>query len=190
MPRENFTCLTRLDHNRAIGQIASKLKVSPKSIKNMTIWGNHSSTQFPDARYATVNINGKDTPVYDAIKDDNWLKNDFVSGVQKRGAAVIAARKLSSAMSAAKAICDHMRDWWSGTKNNEWTSMGVISDGSYDIEKGLVYSYPVNVKGGKISIVQDLKIDDWSREQLDKTAKELMEEKNDAFKATNTDQKH
>jgi len=189
IPRENFTCLTRLDHNRAIGQIATKLKVSPKAVKNVAIWGNHSSTQFPDARFATVNVNGKDTPVYDAIKDDNWLKNDFVSTVQKRGAAVIAARKLSSAMSAAKAICDHMRDWWSGTKDNEWVSMGVISDGSYNIEKGLVYSYPVQVKGGKISVVQNLKIDDWSREQLDKTAKELTEEKNDAFKAT-SDEKH
>jgi malate dehydrogenase len=187
IPRENFTCLTRLDHNRAIGQIALKLKVSPSAVKNIIIWGNHSSTQFPDARQATVNINGKDTPAYDAIKDDNWIKNDFVSTVQKRGAAVIAARKLSSAMSAAKAICDHMRDWWQGTKDNEWISMGLISDGSYDIEKGLVFSYPVQIKNGKISIVQGLKLDDWSREMLDKTQKELVEEKNDAVKATSSD---
>ncbi|CAF0982996.1 unnamed protein product [Adineta ricciae] len=187
IPRENFSCLTRLDHNRAKAQIANRLKVSPENVKNVTIWGNHSSTQFPDVRSATVNVNGKDTPVYDAVKDDNWLKNDFISTVQKRGAAVIAARKLSSAMSAAKAICDHMRDWWNGTKDNEWVSMGVISDGSYDIEKGLVFSYPVQIKDGKISIVQGLKIDEWSREMIEKTQKELVEEKNDAVKATSSD---
>jgi malate dehydrogenase len=187
IPRENFTCLTRLDHNRAKAQIASRLKVSPDAVKNLTIWGNHSSTQFPDVHSATVNINGKETPVYEAIKDDNWLKNDFVSTVQKRGAAVIAARKLSSAMSAAKAICDHMHDWWQGTKDNDWISMGLISDGSYDIEKGLVFSYPVHVKNGKFSIVQGLKLDDWSREMIDKTQKELIEEKNDALKATSSD---
>jgi len=187
IPRENFTCLTRLDHNRATAQIASRLKVSPDTIKNVTIWGNHSSTQFPDVRASTVTINGKETPVYEAVKDDNWLKNDFVSAVQKRGAAVIAARKLSSAMSAAKAICDHMHDWWQGTKDDNWVSMGVISDGSYDIEKGLVFSYPVQIKNGKISIVQGLKLDDWSRELIDKTQKELVEEKNDALKATSSD---
>ncbi|CAF1548949.1 unnamed protein product [Adineta steineri] len=184
IPRENFTCLTRLDHNRAKGQIASRLKVTPDAVKNVIIWGNHSSTQFPDVRSATVTIHGKETPVYEAVKDDNWLKNDFVSTVQKRGAAVIAARKLSSAMSAAKAICDHMRDWWHGTNENEWVSMGIISDGSYDIEKGLVFSYPIEIKNGKLSIVQDLKMDDWSRELIDKTQKELVEEKNDALKAT------
>lgn len=187
IPRENFSCLTRLDHNRATAQIASKLKVSPSVVKNVIIWGNHSSTQFPDARSATVTIDGKETPVYDAVKDDHWLKNDFISTVQKRGAAVIAARKLSSAMSAAKAICDHMRDWWHGTKDGEWVSMGIISDGSYGIEKGLVFSYPIQIKGGKLSIVQDLKIDDWSREMLDKTQKELVEEKNDAVKATSSE---
>lgn len=187
IPRENFTCLTRLDHNRAKAQIALRLKVSPDAVKNLTIWGNHSSTQFPDVSSATVNINGKETPVFEAVKDDNWLKNDFVSSVQKRGAAVIAARKLSSAMSAAKAICDHMRDWWQGTEGNDWVSLGLISDGSYDIEKGLVYSYPVQIKNGKISIVQGLKLDDWSREMLDKTQKELVEEKNDALKATSSD---
>jgi malate dehydrogenase len=187
IPRENFTCLTRLDHNRAIGQIALKLKVSPCAVKNIIIWGNHSSTQFPDARHGTVNINGKETPAYDAIKDENWLKNDFVSTVQKRGAAVIAARKLSSAMSAAKAICDHVRDWWQGTKDNEWISMGLISDGSYDIEKGLVFSYPVQIKNGKISIVQGLKLDDFARGMIDKTQKELVEEKDDALKATSSD---
>jgi malate dehydrogenase len=187
IPRENFSCLTRLDHNRAKGQIASRLKVSPDAVKNVIIWGNHSSTQFPDVRAATVDINGTATPVFDAIKDDHWLKNDFISIVQKRGAAVIAARKLSSAMSAAKATCDHMRNWWQGTHGNEWVSMGVISDGSYGIEKGLVFSYPVQIKNGKYSVVQGLAIDDWSREMIEKTQKELVEEKNDAIKATSSD---
>lgn len=187
IPRENFSCLTRLDHNRAKGQIAHRVKVSPDAVKNVIIWGNHSSTQFPDVRSATVNVNGKDTPVYEAVNDENWLKNDFVSTVQKRGAAVIAARKLSSAMSAAKAICDHTHDWWLGTKDNEWVSMGVISDGSYGIEKGLVFSYPVQVKNGQYTIVQGLKFDDWSQDLINKTQKELVEEKNDAVKATSSD---
>ncbi|CAF2712562.1 unnamed protein product [Rotaria sp. Silwood2] len=187
IPRENFTCLTRLDHNRAKSQIASRLKVSPDVVKNVIIWGNHSSTQFPDVCSATAIVNGKETSVYEAVQNDNWLKNEFISTVQKRGAAVIAARKLSSAMSAAKAICDHMRDWWQGTKDNEWVSMGIISDGSYDIEKGLVFSYPVRIKNGKLSIVQDLKLDDWSREMIDKTQKELIEEKTDALKATSSE---
>ncbi|CAF0920848.1 unnamed protein product [Adineta ricciae] len=187
IPRENFTCLTRLDHNRAKAQLASRLKVSSSAIKNVIIWGNHSSTQFPDVRSATVSINGQETAVYDAIRDDQWLKNDFVSTVQKRGAAVIAARKLSSAMSAAKAICDHVRDWWYGTRENEWVSMGIISDGSYGIEKGLVFSYPVEIKNGQISIVQDLQMDDWAKGMIEKTQKELVEEKNDALKATNSE---
>ena len=187
IPRENFSCLTRLDHNRAKAQIGNRLKISPEGVKNVIIWGNHSTTQFPDARFATAAVNGADTPVYDAIKDDHWLKNDFISTVQKRGGAVIAARKLSSAMSAAKAMCDHMRDWWNGTKDNEWVSMGVISDGSYGIEKGLVFSYPVKIKNGSYSIVQGLNIDDWSRDLLDKTQKELVEEKNDAVKATSSE---
>jgi len=187
IPRENFSCLTRLDHNRAKAQIALRLKVSPSDVKNVIIWGNHSSTQFPDVRSATVNVNGKETPVFDAVGDDNWLKNDFISTVQKRGAAVIAARKLSSAMSAAKAICDHTRDWWSGTKDNEWVSMGVISDGSYGVEKGLVFSYPVQIKNGKYTIVQGLKMDDWAQGLFDKTQTELVEEKNDAEKATSSD---
>lgn len=187
IPKENFSCLTRLDHNRAKAQIANRAKVSPDNVKNVIIWGNHSSTQFPDVRSATVNVNGKDTPVFEAINDDNWLKNDFISTVQKRGAAVIAARKLSSALSAAKAICDHTRDWWLGTKGNEWVSMGVISDGSYGVEKGLVFSYPVHIKDGKYAIVQGLKMDDWAQGLLDKTQKELVEEKNDAVKATSSE---
>lgn len=187
IPRENFSCLTRLDHNRAKAQIASRLKISPDQVKNVTIWGNHSSTQFPDVSAATATVDGKEKPVFEAVQDDKWLKNDFISTVQKRGAAVIAARKLSSAMSAAKAICDHMHDWWHGTKDGEWVSMGIISDGSYNIEKGLVFSYPVQIKNGKISVVQGLTHDDWAREMIEKTQKELVEEKNDATKATSSD---
>lgn len=187
IPRENFSCLTRLDHNRAKAQIASRLNISAGDVKNVIIWGNHSSTQFPDVRSATVKINGEEKSVAEAIQNDQWLKNDFVSTVQKRGAAVIAARKLSSAMSAAKAICDHMRDWWKGTKDNEWVSMGVISDGSYGIEKGLVFSYPVTTRNGRYTIVQNLTMDDWAKEMIEKTQNELVEEKNDALKATNTE---
>ncbi|CAF5117290.1 unnamed protein product, partial [Rotaria magnacalcarata] len=128
-----------------------------------------------------------ETAVFEAVKDDAWLKGDFVSTVQKRGAAVIAARKLSSAMSAAKAICDHMRDWWNGTKDNEWVSMGVISDGSYGVEKGLVFSYPVQIKNGSYSVVQGLAMDDWAQDLIEKTQKELVEEKNDAVKATSSE---
>jgi len=187
IPRENFSCLTRLDHNRAKAQIGNRLKISPEVVKNVIIWGNHSTTQFPDVRFATAAVNGVDTPVYDAVKDDHWLKNDFISTVQKRGGAVIAARKLSSAMSAAKAMCDHMRDWWQGTKDGEWVSMGIVSDGSYGVEKGLVYSYPVHIKNGQVSVVQGLAIDDWARELMEKTQKELLEEKNDALKATSSE---
>lgn len=186
IPAENFSCLTRLDHNRAKAQVALKLGVTPDNVKNTIIWGNHSSTQFPDLRHATVHLNdGSVKQAYDAIQDDNWIKNEFIPVVQKRGAAILAARKLSSAMSAAKAICDHVRDWWFGTKDTEWVSMGVVSDGSYGIEKGLIYSFPVRIdKNQKWSIVQGLAIDDWSRDLMDKTAKELTEEKNDALETT------
>lgn len=180
---ENFSCLTRLDHNRAKAQVALKLNITSDKVKNVIIWGNHSSTQFPDVKHATVELSdGKKHNAYEAIKDDNWIKNEFIPVVQKRGAAILAARKLSSAMSAAKAICDHMRDWWNGTKEDEWVSMGVPSDGSYGIEKGLIYSFPVRVdKNKKWSIVQGLAIDDWSRGLMDKTCQELQEEKNDAL---------
>ena len=155
-------------------------------MKNVIIWGNHSSTQFPDVRSATVNVNGEEKSIFEAVGDDQWLKNEFVSTVQKRGAAVIAARKLSSAMSAAKAISDHMRDWWQGT-GDEWVSMGVISDGSYGIEKGLVFSYPVKIQNGQYAIVKNLPVDEWAQDMINKTQKELVEEKNDALKATDAE---
>lgn len=183
IPSENFSCLTRLDHNRAKGQVALKLNLTSDNVKNVIIWGNHSSTQFPDLRHATVRLNdGTNKNAFDAIQDDHWIKNEFIPVVQKRGAAILAARKLSSAMSAAKAICDHVRDWWFGTSGDEWVSMGIISDGSYGIEKGLVYSFPVRIdKNRAISIVQGLPVNDWARGLMDATAQELIEERNDAL---------
>jgi len=186
IPSENFSCLTRLDHNRAQSQVALKLNVTADKVKNVIIWGNHSSTQFPDVRHASVHLESGDVKgAYDALNDDDWIKNQFIPCVQKRGAAIIAARKLSSAMSAAKAICDHLRSVWFGTVGDDWVSMGVVSDGSYGIEKGLVYSYPVRIDKNKSwSIVQGLDVNDWARDLMDKTAKELLEEKNDALEAT------
>lgn len=182
IPPENFTCMTRLDQNRAQAQVAARLGVSAQEVHNVIIWGNHSSTQFPDVVHATVNIGGNKVKVFDAIKDDAWLKGDFISVVQKRGAAVIAARKLSSAMSAAKAICDHMRDWWFGTAPGRWVSMGVPSDGSYGIEAGLIYSFPVTINPDHTySIVKDLDINSFAREKLDATKHELIEERDDAL---------
>lgn len=178
IPPQNFTCLTRLDQNRAQSQIATRVGVSCQDVVNVIIWGNHSSTQFPDVRHATL----KGKPVLDVVKDDNWIKNEFISTVQTRGAAVIAARKLSSAMSAAKAICDHLKDWFHGTPDGQWVSMGITSDGSYGIEKGLIYSMPVKI-GPKqeYTIVQGLAIDDFARSKMDATMKELIEERDAAL---------
>jgi len=176
IPKENFSCMTRLDQNRAQAQIASRLGVSNDKVKNVIIWGNHSSTQFPDVTHATVNLEDKVVSVPEAVKDDNYLRNEFIKTVQTRGAAVIKARKLSSAMSAAKAACDHMRDWFMGTPENCFVSMGMISDGSYGIKEGLMYSYPVSIVNKKATIVQGLKIDDFAREKMDITAKELDDE--------------
>jgi malate dehydrogenase len=183
IPARNFTCLTRLDHNRAMAQIAARVNGQAQDVKNVAIWGNHSSTQFPDVKHATVNIGGKAVPVQEAVKDDHWLKGDFISTVQKRGASVIAARKLSSAMSAAKAICDHLRDWWFGTPPGEWVSMGVCSDGSYNTEEGLIYSFPVTILNGEWSIVGNLDLDDFAKEKMAVTLKELQEERDSALES-------
>ncbi|KAM4694575.1 malate dehydrogenase, cytoplasmic [Discoglossus pictus] len=186
IPKENFSCLTRLDHNRAIAQIALKMNVTYDKVKNVIIWGNHSSTQYPDASHATVNVNSKDVNAYEAVKDDSWLKNDFISTVQQRGAAVIKARKLSSAMSAAKAICDHVRDIWFGTPEGTFVSMGVFSDGNpYGVPGDLLYSFPVTIKDKTWKIVEGLSINDFSREKMEITAKELQEEKETAFEFLN-----
>ncbi|XP_059619090.1 malate dehydrogenase, cytoplasmic [Phlebotomus argentipes] len=176
IPRENFTAMTRLDQNRARAQIAAKCGVPIEQVRNVVIWGNHSSTQFPDARNATVA--GKDA--FAAVGDDAFLQGDFVATVQKRGAAVISARKMSSAMSAANAACDHMRDWWHGTPPGDFVSMGVLSDGSYGAPKDVIFSFPCEVKNGQWRIVQGLNVDAFGKEKLAVTAKELEEEKAEA----------
>ena len=184
IPAKNFSCLTRLDQNRACAQIASRLKTSAQNVRNVTIWGNHSSTQYPDVRHALVTMDGTNyQPVREVVNDDNWLHGEFITTVQKRGAAVIAARKLSSAMSAANAVCDHMRNWWFGTEEGRWASMGVFSDGTkYGIPAGIIYSMPVTIdKNREYTVVPDLSIDDFSREKMDLTAQELVEEKEAAF---------
>jgi len=186
-PRQ-ITAMTRLDHNRSLAQIAAKCGVPISQVKNVIIWGNHSSTQFPDVRHAKVQLkNGQQPPVdaYAAVKDDAWLQGEFISTVQKRGAEIIKRRKLSSAMSAAKAACDHMRDWFFGTPENEWVSMAVSSDGSYGIPEGIIYSFPVKVdpKTKDWTIVQGLPIDNFAKEKMNVTLKELEEEKGEAFAA-------
>lgn len=182
IPKQNFSCLTRLDHNRARSQVAKRCEVPATQVKNVIIWGNHSSTQYPDVHHCVVNMSGSELPCFEAVKDDDWLKGDFISTVQQRGAAVIKARKLSSAMSAAKAICDHMRDLWSGTPQGEFTSMGVYSTGnSYGVPDDLVYSFPVQIKDLTWNIVDGLAINDFSRAKMEATAKELIEERDTAM---------
>uniref|UniRef100_A0A2K6T958 Malate dehydrogenase, cytoplasmic n=1 Tax=Saimiri boliviensis boliviensis TaxID=39432 RepID=A0A2K6T958_SAIBB len=156
IPKQNFSCLTPLDHNQAKAQIALKLGVTANDVKNVIIWGNHSSTQYPDVNHVKVKLQGKEVGVYEALKDDNWLKGEFVTTVQQRGAAVIKARKLSSAMSAAKTICDHVRDIWFGTPEGEFVSMGVISDGnSRGVPDDVLYSFPVVIKNKTWKFVQE-----------------------------------
>jgi len=173
--------MTRLDQNRAQSQVAERLNIACHDVKNCIIWGNHSSTQFPDVKHAKVTIGGAEKSAYEAIGDDEWLKGGFISTVQKRGAAIIAARKLSSAMSAAKAACDHMRDWFNGTEAGHFVSMGVFSDGSYATPVGVMYSFPLTIEKGQWSIVQGLEIDDFAREKMDATAKELEQERDEAL---------
>ncbi|XP_050078099.1 malate dehydrogenase, cytoplasmic [Anopheles maculipalpis] len=181
IPKENFTAMTRLDQNRAQAQIAGRLGVGITKVKNVIIWGNHSATQVPDARNASVEVNGTVKTVPEAVGDDEFLKQQFLETVQKRGAAVIAARKMSSAMSAAKAASDHMRDWFAGTRDGEYVSMGVISDGSYGAPKDIVFSFPVQIQNRQWKIVQGLSVDEFTRSKLDVTAKELLEEKEEAM---------
>jgi malate dehydrogenase len=167
-----FTAMVRLDHNRALSQLAEKTGAHTTDIKRMTIWGNHSSTQYPDIHHATV----KGKPAIDAV-DGAWYKDTFIPTVQQRGAAIIKARGASSAASAASAAIDHMRDWARGTADGDWVSMGIPSDGSYGIQPGVIFGYPVTIKGGKFSIVQGLEIGAFSRERMDATDKELREER-------------
>ncbi|KAL0366926.1 UNVERIFIED_CONTAM: malate dehydrogenase [Sesamum radiatum] len=176
IPEETFV-LTRLDHNRALGQISERLNVQVSDVKNVIIWGNHSSTQYPDVNHASVKTPAGEKPVRELVADDEWLNGDFITTVQQRGAAIIKARKFSSALSAASSACDHIRDWVLGTPEGTWVSMGVYSDGSYNVPTGLIYSFPVICKNGEWSIVQGLSIDELSRKKLDLTAQELSEEK-------------
>jgi len=167
----NFTAMTRLDHNRALGQLANKTGSHNSQIKGMIVWGNHSATQYPDISHCKVD--GK--PAAELV-EQNWYRDDFIPTVQQRGAAIIKARGASSAASAASAAIDHMRDWHLGT-DGQWTSMAVPSDGSYGIKEGVIYSFPVVCKGGDYEIVQDLEIDEFSRERMTATEEELREER-------------
>ncbi len=169
---ENFTALTRLDHNRALAQLSAKTKSDVSDIKKMIIWGNHSTTQYPDLSHTTVG--GK--PAHDLV-DRSWYENDYIPRVAKRGAEIIDARGASSAASAANAAIAHIRDWVMGTADDDWTSMAVPSDGSYGIPEGLTYSFPVTCSNGEYKIVQGLEIDDFSRERMEITQKELEEER-------------
>ena len=169
-----FTAMTRLDHNRAKAQLAKKAGCSVNDITKMTIWGNHSATQYPDVFRAEVS----GTPAFEAAgSDQQWLESDFIPTVQKRGAAIIEARGASSAASAASAAVDHMRDWALGTPAGDWVSMAVYSDGSYGVPEGLISSFPVTCSGGEWSIVQGLDIDEFSRGRIDATVGELAEER-------------
>lgn len=159
IPRKNFTALTRLDHNRAISQIATRTGKASETVKNIIIWGNHSSTQYPDVNHGTVD----GQPIRAAVGDDAYLNGEFITTIQKRGAAIIAARKSSSAFSAAKAAVDHVHDWFFGTKEGEYVSMAVLADGSYGIAEGVCYSYPCRCNNFEYEIVQGIDIDEFSR---------------------------
>jgi len=168
----NITAMTRLDHNRAIAQLAQKTDSHVSDVQHMIIWGNHSATQYPDVSHASVAGN----PARDLV-DQAWLTDEFIPVVQQRGAAIIKARGASSAASAASAAIDHMHDWVLGTEGDGWVSMAIPADGSYGIEPGVIYSYPVRCKDGKYEIVQGLEIDEFSRARMDATDAELREER-------------
>ncbi|MEZ5086569.1 MAG: malate dehydrogenase [Tessaracoccus sp.] len=174
IPDEQFNALTRLDHNRALSQLAAKVGCSITDISNMTIWGNHSATQYPDLFNAKV----KGQNAAELVNDQDWIESTFIPTVAKRGAAIIEARGLSSAASAANATVEHMRDWVLGTPEGDWTSMAVPSDGSYGVPEGLISSFPCTVKDGKYSIVQGLELNDFSRSKIDASVAELMDERN------------
>jgi malate dehydrogenase len=177
VPASRFTAMTRLDHNRALSQLAKKLGVGVTDIAKLTIWGNHSSTQYPDLFHAEAA--GK--PAAEVVNDQDWLENTFIPTVAKRGAAIIEARGASSAASAANAAIDHVHDWVLGTPQGDWTSAAIVSDGSYGVPEGLISSFPVTSSGGDWEIVQDLEIDDFSRARIDASVAELAEER-DAVK--------
>jgi len=173
VPSERFTAMTRLDHNRALTQLAQKANVPVTQVKKVTIWGNHSNTQYPDAFHAE--IGGKPAP--QVIGDDNWIRQTFIPTVQKRGAAVIEARGTSSAASAANAAINHVQTWYNGTAPGDWVSMAIPSTGAYGSPEGVIFSYPVTVDQGKYHIVEGLSLSDFDRQMLAATGKELMEER-------------
>ncbi|MDH3671071.1 MAG: malate dehydrogenase [Gammaproteobacteria bacterium] len=170
-PRQ-FTAMTRLDHNRALWQLAEQTDSKTTDIKRMAIWGNHSATQYPDLRHATVR-----GQLATELVDDRWIREDFIPTVQQRGAIIIKARGQSSAASAANGAIDHVHDWTFGTATDDWVSMAIVCDGSYGIEEGLMYSFPVTISNGKYQLVQGLDIDDFSRERMRATEQELVEER-------------
>jgi malate dehydrogenase len=173
VPRERFTSMMRLDHNRAISQLANKLQVPVTHIKRMTAWGNHSPTQYPDLVNARVDGNS----AWSAVDDEAWIADEYIPRVGKRGAEIIDARGASSAASAANAAIDHIHDWVLGTPDGDWVSMAVPSDGSYDVAEGLVSGFPCTCSGGEWSIVEGLEIDDFSRRRIDASVAELTEER-------------
>ncbi|WP_029289694.1 malate dehydrogenase [Cellulomonas sp. HZM] len=178
VPADRFTAMTRLDHNRAVAQLAARTGAAVTDIERVTIWGNHSATQYPDLSHATVG--GR--PALEVVDDEAWVRDVFVPTVAKRGAAIIEARGASSAASAANAAIDHVFSWVTGTPTDDWTSAGVVSDGSYGVPEGLVSSFPVTSDGSGWRIVPDLEVDDFSRERIDASVAELVEER-DAVRA-------
>ena len=173
VPNERFTAMVRLDHNRAIAQLAHKTGTQVSDVTNMTIWGNHSTTQYPDL----VNAKVKGSSAWDAVGDEAWIADEFIPTVAKRGAAIIDARGASSAASAANAAIDHVHDWVLGTPDGDWASMGIPSDGSYGVGEGIISGYPCTCSGGEYSIVEGLEITDFSQERIDATVAELNEER-------------
>jgi malate dehydrogenase len=177
IPRERFTAMMRLDHNRAIAQVARKTGAAIGEVTNMTIWGNHSATQYPDVFHAKV----KGANAAEAVGDQHWIETDFIPTVQKRGAAIIEARGASSAASAANAAVDHVHDWVLGTPSGNWVSMAIASDGTYGVQEGIFTGYPCTCQGGRYTIVEGLELDEFSRTRIDASVKELTDER-DAVK--------
>jgi malate dehydrogenase len=178
VPRERFTAMMRLDHNRAIAQLANRLGRQVSDVTNMTVWGNHSTTQYPDL----VNARVGGSSAWEEVDDEAWISDEFIPRVAKRGAAIIEARGASSAASAANAAVDHVRDWVLGTPEGDWVSMGVAADGSYGVEEGIVSGFPCACSGGEWMIVERLEVSEYSRGRIDASVAELREER-DAVKA-------
>ncbi len=174
---KQFTAMTRLDHNRATTQLAQRLGISVNDVSKMTIWGNHSTTQYPDLFHCEVTVDGVTQSAYEAVGDHDWIDGTYIPTVAKRGAAIIEARGASSAASAANAAIDHVRDWVQGTPEGDWVSMAIPSDGSYGVPEGIISSFPCTCSDGEWSVVQGLDIDDYSRGKIDASAAELTDER-------------